>query len=278
MRRSVLLSTLLVGVLATLGCLGGFVGASLKPLAYSAEAYVVVYEMPAGFQQLIGPDEANQIEGVYRAGALQDSVVNRVVATVPGLTPSDVRQSVQVTIVAYSPLTRVAATAADPQRAAQIANAVATTWASQAAHSYNTAYTIVSQQLTSREAAIDRQITATQAAITTAGQATVPDANHIKGLQSQLTAELQERTNLDNQITSLDVYRLQVLGNGYVATPANPANVTVTPDRLKATALGGAIGLALGLALGVWLIRSDVVAAVKRSDEQSDASALEGAW
>lgn len=258
MRYYVLLLLLLLDTVA-FGVIGSLLVTVYKPPMYQAEAEVVVYEMPPAFRALIGPDQANQIESVYQAGALQDAVVNRVLPNFPGLTASELRARVSISIIAYTPLTRVTASEPTAQQAVDLANAVASAWASIAAHTNNTAYTIVHDQLTSREQAIDRQIDSTQQEIKAAGAATPVDQPYLTSLQSQLQSELTEKTNVENTLNQLETNHLQVIGNGYVATPATLQNVTYSPDLIKTTLTGAAIGFALAVVLILWLVRPSVV-------------------
>lgn len=258
MRYYLLLALLFLDAVA-FGLIGSLLVGVYKPATYQAEAEVVVYEMPPEFRTLIGPDQANEIESVYQAGALQDAVVNRVLPNFPGLTASDLRARVTISIIAYTPLTRVTATEPTAQQAVALANAVAGAWASVAAHTNNTAYTIAHDQLTSRELAIDRQINDTQQAIKAAGAAKPVNQPYIASLQSQLQSELEEKTNVENTLNQLETYRIQVIGNGYVATPADLQHVTRNPDLIKTALAGAGIGVALAVVLILWLVRPAVI-------------------
>ena len=110
------------------GVLGGLGASLILPVHYQAEAYVVVYAMPRGFTSLISPDEEVSLQNVYRAGVLQDAVLKRVQAQLPGYSADTIAEAIQVGGVAYTPLTRITATAPTADDAARLANGVATAW------------------------------------------------------------------------------------------------------------------------------------------------------
>ena len=254
MRRVIMVTCLVVLLITLVGSLGGIALVLVKKPSYQAAAYVVVYEMPNGFRELIGPDEANQIEADYRAGALQDAVIQRVLQRIHGQTATGIRANVQVSIVAYTPLTRVTATAANPTNAALLANVVASAWADVAGHAYATAYTSTHAQMTTHESQLTTQIASVQKQI----DAYPPGSGQTPGLialQSQLKSLLQERVNLDNQLSQLETDQLALSGNAYVATPATPQSATLNPSPSKTIGTGAALGLALGVVLALWLLR-----------------------
>jgi capsular polysaccharide biosynthesis protein len=234
-----------------LGALGGLFAALLTPTSYQAEAFVVVYQMPTGFTNLISPDEANVITAYYAAGALQDSVIQRVRFKYPQLTAQDIRQSVQVSIVAYTPLSRVTATGASEQVAITLANAVANAWVGDAGLVITQAYDSAYTTLIDHETALNKQIAATRAQLVPLN----PASAKAKALNAQLQALESAYTTTDANIAQLERERYAVAGNAYVATPASATSVTRSPDYLKALAAGGAVGLALGIVAMLWVIR-----------------------
>lgn len=249
MTRAVVLAVL---GLTVLGGLGGFLGAAIQPERYQADAFVVVYDMPSGFNNLISPDEANAVNAFYAAGALQDSVIQRVRARYPSLTPDDIRQAIQVSIVAYTPLTRVTATAGSAQVATTLANVVASAWVAVAGNvitqAYNSAYAI----LTDHEQQLASQIKATQSALNAAR----PSSTKAQTLKAQLQTLNSAYASTDANLTALEKERYSVAGNAYVATPASESTVTRLPDIFRSLLTGGAVGLGLGIVCALWLIRA----------------------
>lgn len=235
-----------------LGGLGGFFGALFQPARYQAEAFVVVYDMPSGFNNLISPDEANTINAYYAAGALQDSIIQRVLSRYPSLTATEIRQAIQVSIVAYTPLTRVTATAATPQVAVTLANAVASAWVNDAGLVISQAYDSTYAVLLDHEQQLSSQITATRAALVGAK----PSSTKAQALTSELNALETAYGAADTNITALEKQRYAVAGNAYVATPATESTATRIPDLFKSLVTGGAVGLGLGVICVLWLIRS----------------------
>lgn len=252
-RRSVIprIAIYLALAFTVLGGLGGFFGALLQPARYQAEAFVVVYTMPTGFSNLISPDEANTINAYYQAGALQNSVIQRVLYRYPSLTASEIRQAIQVSIVAYTPLTRVTATAAAPQVAVTLANAVATAWVNDAGsvitHAYDSTYAV----LLDHEQQLNDQITTTRAAL----NAAKPSSTKAQALSARLQGLESAFASADANLTALEKQRYAVAGNTYVATPAAESTVTRIPDLFKSLATGGAVGLGLGVVCMLWMIR-----------------------
>lgn len=235
------------------GCLGGLAAAFVRPPHYQADAIVIVYEMPHELGNLIGPDQAQNIDDLYAAGALQPSVMQHILQQFVGMTATEVRASVEVSIIAYTPLTRITATAGTPAQAAALANAVAATWTTVAARANTQAYTQTLATLTAHEHDLYSQIDATRKAIITA--ATTEGTAATGPLQAQLTAQLQQVTNTDKTILALDQYRITLIGNAYVVTPATAAAARLVSDPIKLMAEGGLGGLALGLAFTLWLVR-----------------------
>lgn len=240
--------------LTVLGSLGGLFGALIQPARYQAEAFVVVYDMPSGFTNIISPDEANTINAYYAAGALQDSVIQRVRYRYPSLTATEIRQAIQVSIVAYTPLTRVTATAASPQVAVALANAVASAWVSDAGNviiqAYNTTYSV----LQDHEQQLNDQITTTRAALDAAN----PSSTKAQALNAQLQGLESAYASADANLTAFEKQRYAVAGNAYVATPASESNVTRVPDLFKSLVIGGVVGLAFGVVCVLWMIRASL--------------------
>ncbi len=251
------LAVYLALALAALGCLGGFLGALLQPVSYQAEAFVVVYAMPSGFNNLLSPDEANTINAYYAAGALQDSVIQRVRYKYPSLTATEIRQAIQVSIVAYTPLTRVTATAATPQVAVALANAVASAWTGDASAVISQAYNMTYSALQDHERQLSGQITTTRAAL----EAANPSSTKAQALNAQLQALENAYAATDSNLMALEKQQYAVAGNAYVATPASAATVTRSPDLFKSLAVGGAVGLAFGVVCVLWMIRVSLRAA-----------------
>lgn len=237
--------------LTVLGGLGGLLGAAIQSPRYQAEAFVVVYAMPSGFNNLISPDEANAVNEFYAAGALQDSVVQRVLARYPSLTPDEIRQAIQVSIVAYTPLTRVTATAASAQVATKLANAVASAWVAVAGTVITEAYNSTHAALVDHEQQLTSQIETTQKAL----NAAKPTSTKAQTLRDQLQTLNTAYASTDASLTALEKERYYVAGDAYVATPASESTVTRLPDPFKSLFTGGAVGLSLGILCALWLIR-----------------------
>lgn len=255
-----------------LGALGGLFGVLLTPASYQAEAFVVVYEMPTGFNNLISPDEANSINAFYQAGALQDNVIQRIRIKYPTLQPQDIRAAVQVSIVAYTPLTRVTATAASPQVAVTLANAVATAWVGAAGYVISLAYDTTYTGLVSHESALNQQIAAVTAQLAPLN----PSSTKAQALKQQLQSLQAAFTATDASIAELEKDRFDVAGNAYVATPATDSTVSRSPGFLKSTAAGGAAGLALGIVCVLWLIRTSLLTGSKFAYLAPPATAAPG--
>jgi uncharacterized protein involved in exopolysaccharide biosynthesis len=249
MTRAVFLAVL---GLTILGGLGGFLGAAIQPALYQADAFVVVYDMPSGFNNLIGPDQANNLNAFYAAGALQDSVIQRVRARYPNLTPDQIRQAVQVSIVAYTPLTRVSATGGSAQVATALANAVASAWVAIAGNVITQAYDSTYAILTAHQQQLASQIKATQAALNAAR----PSSTKAQTLTAQLQTLNSAYASTDANLTALENERYYVAGNAYVATPASASTVTRIPDVFRSLLTGSGVGLGLGIVCALWLIRA----------------------
>lgn len=248
------------------GALSGFAVTLIRPVSYQAEAYVVVYEMPKGFTNIIGPDEAAHLNDVYQAGVLQDAVVKRVRQTLPQYSAQTLAQSIQVEIVAYTPFTRITATATAADSAANLANTVAQAWALVAGTATNQAYDSTKATLESREQTQLQQIATVQDALEKV-DATSAAA---QTLQTELNTLEDERSTTAANIQALGTLRLNVAGNAYVAIRANTSDAVKSPDLTKYVALGAGIGLSLGLMFVLWLTR-------RRWKRDGEREALRGA-
>lgn len=240
----------LIGV-TLFGCLGGLIAAFVRAPQFQADAIVIVYEMPHDQRELIGPDKAQQIDDFYRSGALQPKVVQRVLPQFPGMTTSQLRAAIGVSVIAYTPLTRITATASSSQRAVDLANAVAVSWTALSDALNETAWTTTVDTLKSHEQDLNNQIATTQQAIANARAA----GTSVDSLQAQLNTQLQQLSKTDDVLINLDKARLDLIGNASVVTPADVGSVTRTPDPIKLTVEGGAGGLALGLLFVLWMLR-----------------------
>lgn len=242
-------AVLVLLVLTLFGCLGGIVATLKEPVRYQAEAYDVVYAMPNGFAHLIGPDQAQQIAKIYRAGVLQDSVVAGVRRSLPQYTSEELAKSIQVSVVAYTPFTRISATASTADGAAKLANVVALTWAEVAGQATNQAYTDTKSTLQARSDDLTQKIAAAQQTLA----ATDPSSPLVPGLQSQIKTWQDALATTNSDIESLDTARLQIAGNAWVSIHARAADAIRSPDPIKNLTLGIAVGFSLGLLLALWL-------------------------
>jgi capsular polysaccharide biosynthesis protein len=231
------------------GCLGGIIPTVIKPAQYTAEAYDILYNTPENFTRLISPDQAQQIAKIYRVGVLQDSVVAGVRKSLPQYTSEELAKSIQVSVVAYTPLTRISATASTADGAAKLANVVALTWAEVAGQAANQAYTDTKSTLQARSDDLTQKIAAAQQTLA----ATDPSSPLIPGLQSQIKTWQDALATTNSDIESLETARLQIAGNAWVSIRARAANAIRSPDPIKNLTLGIAVGFSLGLLLALWL-------------------------
>lgn len=242
-------AVLVLLVVTLFGCLGGVAATLKEPIQYQAEAYDVVYAMPSGLTHLIGPDQSQQIAEIYQAGVLQDSVVAAVRRSLPQYSAEEIAQSIRVSVVAYTPFTRITATASTADGAAKLANTVALAWALVAGQAMNQAYTDTKNALQARADDLTQKIANAQQTLT----ATDLSNPVVPSLQSQLKAWQDALATTDSDIESLDAARLEVAGNAWVAISAKAANATQSPNPFKNLALGVAVGFSLGLLLALWL-------------------------
>lgn len=237
-------------VMVTLfGALSGFFATLIKPVHYQADAYVVVYDMPRGLNDILSPDEAAHLDEVYRAGVLQDAVVKQVQATLPEYSASDLARSIQVEIVAYTPFTRITATATTAEGAAQLANVVADAWTSVAGEANQKGYDATKATLEARENDLLKKIANVQRALAAAD----PSSTTAAELRSELKTLQNDLGNAAAAIVDLDKARYDVVGNAYVSIPAKASNATKSPSLIKNLGVGAGIGFSLGLLLALWL-------------------------
>lgn len=248
-----------VVLMTLIGAGGGIFGVQLQPVRYIAEAYAVVYEMPAGLTEILSPDEANQIQSIYREGAFQPAVVTRVLRNFPSLTEEQLRQKVQLTIIAYTPFTRITVTDGDPRAATQLANTFSDAWALTISDAYETAFAAMRTQLSDQQTELTAQITALDQQLAAPSLAQAPTSPRAVSLEEQLNAAVSQRNQVETQLANLTLARNQVLGNAYTAVRATLDSVQQTPNPVKTVAAGAALGLGLGLALMLVALRLVVV-------------------
>jgi uncharacterized protein involved in exopolysaccharide biosynthesis len=272
-----ILTAALVMLACTLiGVGGSFAGYVLAKATYRAEAYVVVYEMPPQDRELIGPDAANQVEAIYSQGALQPSVMQQILQRLPYLTETTVRQTVSISVVAYTPLTRVAAVADSPDNAATLANTVSEYWTKAAAATYNAAFDQASSSLQGQIDQISAQIQKLNTQLlqlSTPTATTTPNPTVVASLEGQLKTLTTTQSSLDQQLANLAVARAQVVGDSYIATHAEPNAATRQPDRTKTLLAGAAIGAAIGALMVLYLFRRRLQRAAKTTQSTMLASA-----
>lgn len=232
------------------GVLGGLGASLILPVHYQAEAYVVVYAMPRGFTSLIGPDEEATLQNFYRAGALQDAVVKQVQAQLPGYAADTIAEAIQVDGVAYTPLTRITATAPTADGAARLANVVATAWVDVAGAALSNAYTLTHSTLQTRQDDLQKQIATAQQALDVAD----PTSTTAADLQAQLQTLRTTLSATQQALVALEQTRYDVAGNAWVAVPATASSAVRYPDTVKSLGVGAVIGISLGLILDLWLM------------------------
>lgn len=231
------------------GALSGFVVTLVKPVHYQADAYIVVYDMPRGLNDVLSPDEAAHLNDVYKAGMLQDAVVKLVQARLPQYSAQALAQAIQVEIVAYTPFTRITATATTAEGAATLANVVADAWTTVARTANENAYDATKATLEAREDVQLQQITATQDAL----KAADPSSDSAKELQKELNSLQDDLSKTAAAILDLDRARYDVVGNAYVQIFAKASDAVQDPDPVKSLAIGTGIGFSLGLLLDLWI-------------------------
>jgi uncharacterized protein involved in exopolysaccharide biosynthesis len=232
------------------GVLGGLGASLILPVHYQADAYVVVYAMPRGFTSLIGPDEEVTLQNVYRAGVLQDDVLKKVQAQLPGYSADTIAEAIQVGGVAYTPLTRITATGSTADGAARLANVVATAWVDVAGAALSNAYTLTQSSLQTRQDDLQKQITTAQQALADAD----PTSPTAADLQAQLQTLHTTLSATQQALVALEQSRYDVAGNAWVAVPATASSAVRYPDTLKSLGVGAVVGISLGLILDLWLM------------------------
>jgi capsular polysaccharide biosynthesis protein len=251
-RSQIFLALILVAVLA--GALGGLTGGQLQPPRYSATAYVVVYRMPAGLTDVINPGEAATLRSVYSAGVFQNAVIAKVLTYFPGLTADQLRQSVQIAVVAYSPLTRVVVSANDPKLAVALANSVSDNWAGLTQQLYDDTFLALQQRLESQQQSVEGQVTILETTIAAQQAARTRNPALLNALQAELAAAQQQEQDLTSALLVLPTYHDKGESLAYTAVRANLREVVTSSDTVKNMALGAAVGLTSGILLALWAL------------------------
>jgi hypothetical protein len=240
------------------GALGGWTGALLQGPVYMATAYAVVYRMPPGLTDLISPDEANNLQSVYEAGAFQDAVIAKSLPYFPGLTREEWRSRVRIAIVAYSPYTRVTVTSPDPRQAVALANNVSDTWATLTQRLYDDTFTSLRARFTGRMDQVDKQVAALQSAVVTQQAMRPRNPALVQATQAELTAAQEQQQQLAAILDSLTTYHNQGQSLAYTAIRADARSLAVRSDTLRSTGSGTVIGFISGVLLALWSLRRSV--------------------
>lgn len=231
------------------GCLGGLIATLKQPVRYQAQAYAVVYGMPRGFTELLGPSDAMQVNDIYQAGVTQDAVVRLVQQTLPGYTADALKRDIQVEVVAYTPLTRIIATAPTAEEASTLANVVAASWTSVVGAAVEKAFVDTKVALETRADLLTQQINNGEAALA----ATDPTSAKAAALQAQIQTWRDSLSKTLADSLALETAHYYVAGNAQVPISAKPTSAQKIPDLKKNLAAGAAIGFALGLLLALWI-------------------------
>lgn len=242
-------ATLTLLMVTLFGVLGGLIVPLIQPVRYQAQAYIAVYAMPQGLNGLIGPDEANQVDSIYQTGAMENLVLEQAHAKLPAYSIEVIKQSIQVEIVAYTPYTRVTATAPTAHDAAALANAVASAWVGVAAYMYGQAYDATRTVLEGHKTDLSQRIALAQHLLAAAK----PSSHSAAALRSELQSLQDSRSQVDKALLGLDVANEDIPGNAYVEVTARQSSAIRTPDPARSLASGTIIGIALGLVLAIWL-------------------------
>lgn len=242
--------TLLVLLAVTLfGCLGGLAATLITPTQYQADAYVVVYDMPHGVSNLLIPGSDPNLTEIYQTGALQDQVISRTQQLLPGHSADEIKRAITIETVAYTPFTRVTATGPTANAAAALANAFGSAWTEVASRTVYKAYNDTLAVLQTRQDDLLQKIATDQQKLEKLDPASPLAAD----IQTEIGSWRDALTKTQSDIESLDIARLYVAGNAWVAIRAKAANAQRSPDPIKNLAVGLAAGLSLGILLALWL-------------------------
>src|SRR3954452_5364191 len=207
----------LILLLAAAAVLGALVVSSWAPDRYKATASIVK-------QVTVGPYESVNVDALTRELStieqllLSSDVLGRAAQRVHGESPGSVRGALQASVDPNANLIFVTATAGDPKRAADIANAVANTF------------------IETQGAVVRRQYEQARAGLT----------QELRRVQGQPGASQQEQA-IRQRLSELGVSLASAGMDLQIAEPATPPSQRSSPKPLR----NAVIALFLGLFLGV---------------------------
>ncbi len=155
-------------------------------------------------------------------------------------TPDDLKKSITVDIVTNTQLLTVTVNDTDPQRAANIANTIASVFADRIRQLQSQRYAASRDGLAKQVSDMDGQVTATSNQITNTS-----DPATLQQLQARLT---QYRTIYSNLVTNYEQVRLaeeQTSTNVVVSEPAAVPYIPVSPKTTRNTLLAVVAGMLL---------------------------------
>lgn len=230
--------------------LGTFVGSKLmKPVYQSSTLIQVVIRSassnPADYNNLQASDQLVQTEADL---ALNTSVLSAVVPRYPGMTVGQLAAEVSSTTKLNTQLFEIDVLDHNPDRAASLANDVATALIAQQQGLIDQENAKAQQQIKQNIDIVSQQINTTTTKIS-ALQASGGNQGQIALLQTQLTGLQQQYNQWQSSLTQLELSQAQSGTPLLVVQTAQPASAPVKPNVPLYTAGGFLMGLLLGALL-----------------------------
>jgi Mrp family chromosome partitioning ATPase/capsular polysaccharide biosynthesis protein len=249
--------------------LGAFIGSKLmKPLYQSSELVQVVIRSNSDQSQYIDLMASDQLVQTEATLATSGPVLREVASHYPGLTVSELASEVSSSSKLNTQLFEIDVVDPSPERAASLANDIATTLIKQQQQMIQQHNTEAQQQIQQNLDQTSRQIDATTAKIS-ALQGKRGNQGQIALLQAQLSGLQQHYSQWQTALAQLELTQAQSGDPLQVVQPAQPATSPVRPNILLNTGGGLVAGFLLGILLSVLFEQLDT-----RVRSPEDLSAL----
>jgi capsular polysaccharide biosynthesis protein/Mrp family chromosome partitioning ATPase len=242
----------LLGLCTLLGGVGAYMGSKLIPPTYQATTLLVVGQQTASSDVYNGVLASTQLIPTYMSLMAQPVVLQRAAAQVGGVSAQQLAGRIHITDQAGTQIIELDVDDASPIRAAQLANAIASTFVTMQRQAASAALARQQQQADQQLAKASAQVSALNAQID-ALRNQDPNNPRLQGLEQQLFTAQAQQSALQTTSDQLAAQAITATDAVSVFQVATPPPLPDHPKPFLNAAIGGALGLVIAAAL-VWLL------------------------
>lgn len=242
----------LLGLCTLLGGVGAYMGSKLITPMYRATTLLVVGQQAPGSDLYNGVLASTQLIPTYMSLMTQQVVLQRAAAQVGGTSSQQLASQIHVTDQAGTQIIELDVDDASPVRAAQLANAIASTFVNMQQQYAAATLAQEQQQADQQLAQVSAEIRALAAQINAVRSDHSSDPR-LQGLEQQLSTAQAQQTALQTTRDQLTAQAITTTNNISVFQAATPPPTPDHPKLLLNTTIGGALGLVIAAVL-IWLL------------------------